>query len=194
MADLDKDHESYMRISAISQILPLEQFIEICRKVYFSIDGYSDADFILANGFLYAIFSQHIIGSGLQDYQKYSQYCRTNLEEAVLRLPLLLPASMEMIAVLVLAVYTWLEDLEMLADSFYSHSMPLKTPKPLLLGLSFRPLPIFVSGLGIINPILKEIKAKPQSQPKHVCSGRSIRSRRVSRFVLAVHLTSATVK
>ena len=70
--------------------------------MYFAVDDYTDIDYILANGYLYYIFAQHFIESGVQTQHKYSQLCKKNLENALSRLPLLLPASMEVVAALTL--------------------------------------------------------------------------------------------
>lgn len=88
----------------ISRVLPLDTFSDICRKVYFAIDDYNDIDFILANGYLSYVFSEHVSVSGLQGYQEYCHLCRENLHNACARLPLLLPPSMEVIAALTLGV------------------------------------------------------------------------------------------
>lgn len=72
--------------------------------MYFAVDEYSEVDFILANGYLSYIFAEHVVVSGLQDYRGYSRLCRENLQDALSRLPLLLPASMEVIAALTLGV------------------------------------------------------------------------------------------
>lgn len=88
----------------MSQVLPLNMFTDICRKLYFAVEDYTDIDFILANGFLSYMFSEHLVTSGRQDYREYRQLCQRNLHDSLLRLPLLLPASMETIAALVLGV------------------------------------------------------------------------------------------
>lgn len=72
--------------------------------VYFAVDDYSEVDLILANGYLACAFSQHFLEYGLQDSRKYCNICRQNLHEGLARFPLLLPASMEVIAALTLGV------------------------------------------------------------------------------------------
>jgi hypothetical protein len=101
---MNSDHEEFTRIAWISQILPLQNFTDICQKVYFAVDEYSEVDFIIANAYLSYIFSEHVVVSGISDYREYCQICRENLHDALLRLPLLLPASMEVIAALTLGV------------------------------------------------------------------------------------------
>ncbi|KAF2238759.1 hypothetical protein EV356DRAFT_563475 [Viridothelium virens] len=105
-----KDHTTFTRIVWISQVLPLQNFTEICRKVYFAADEYSEVDLILANAYLSYIFAEHVVVSGLQDYREYCQLCRENLEDALPRLPLLLPASTEVIAALTLGTFNAVEN------------------------------------------------------------------------------------
>ncbi|KAF2877676.1 hypothetical protein BDV95DRAFT_535423 [Massariosphaeria phaeospora] len=100
-----KEHQHYFRIAWISQVLPLENFAEICRKVYFAVDDYSEIEFVLANAYLSYVFSEHIVSSGLQEYREYCQVCRNNLNIALARLPLLVPATMEAVAALLLGAF-----------------------------------------------------------------------------------------
>ncbi|KAI1459923.1 hypothetical protein F4805DRAFT_465878 [Annulohypoxylon moriforme] len=105
-----KDHHDYTRIVWISHVLPLEKFAEICRKVYFAVDDYGEVDLIIANGYLSYVFSEHVVVSGLQDYQEYCNLCQENLRSALLRLQLLLPASMEVVAALTLGAFNAIEN------------------------------------------------------------------------------------
>lgn len=98
------DHPKNTRVAWISHILPLQRFTDICQKVYFAVDDYSEIDFILANGYLSYMFFEHVVLSARQDYQEYCQQCRQNLHGALSQLPILLPASMEVIAALTLGV------------------------------------------------------------------------------------------
>jgi hypothetical protein len=98
------DHSHHSRIAWTSRILPLTKFSEICQRVYFAVSDYSDVDLILTNGFLSEIFAENGIVSGRQDHRDYSQICRKNLFDALLRLPLLLPPSMEAIASVTIGV------------------------------------------------------------------------------------------
>ncbi|KAI8953772.1 fungal-specific transcription factor domain-containing protein [Xylaria longipes] len=95
-----KEHKVFFRIEAVSRILPLEKFTELCQKVYFAIDEYSQLDFILANSYLSYIFSEYIIVTGKNNYQEYYTRCRQNAQVALSRLPLVLPATIEAIAAL----------------------------------------------------------------------------------------------
>lgn len=98
------EHEGYFRISWISHILPLEKFADICRKVYFAVEDYTEIDYILANAYLSYIFAEHVVVTGFQEYKGHSLLCRKNLYGTVTRLPLLIPASMEVIAALTISV------------------------------------------------------------------------------------------
>ncbi|KAF3800209.1 hypothetical protein GCG54_00003737, partial [Colletotrichum gloeosporioides] len=102
--------EHFFRIARISRVLPTEYFAEICRKMYFAIDAYTEIDFVLANGYLAYIFAEHLITTGLNDYREHWLMCRKNLHDAVARLPLLLPASMDAVAALTVAAYDAMEN------------------------------------------------------------------------------------
>ena len=134
------EHLGYSRIAFISGIFPLEKFTEICRKVYFAVDDYSEIDFILVNGYLSYIFSEHVVISGLEEYREYCRICRENFHNALLRLPLLLPVSMETIAVLTLGVGIPQYDQEsrIMTNFHCRYLTQLKILKLQWLGLSFR--------------------------------------------------------
>ncbi|KAF4908614.1 hypothetical protein CGCF415_v006499 [Colletotrichum fructicola] len=102
--------EHFFRIARISRVLPVEYFEEVCRKMYFAIDDYTEIDFVLANGYLTYIFAEHLITTGLNDYREHWLMCRKNLHDAVARLTLLLPASMDAVAALTLAAYDAMEN------------------------------------------------------------------------------------
>ncbi|KAI1261042.1 fungal-specific transcription factor domain-containing protein [Xylariaceae sp. FL1019] len=95
-----REHQSLFRIETIGRILPLETFTNICRKVYFAVDGYSDIDFILANGYLSYVFSEYTGYTGEHDLRAYCKLCRQNAQLALTRIPLLLPATMETVGAL----------------------------------------------------------------------------------------------
>ncbi|KAI1750974.1 fungal-specific transcription factor domain-containing protein [Xylaria castorea] len=95
-----KEHKAFFRIEAISRILPLEKFTELCQKVYFAVDEYTQLDFILANSYLSYIFSEYIVTAGKQNHKEYYTRCRQNAQLALSRLPLLLPATIETVAAL----------------------------------------------------------------------------------------------
>ncbi|KAI1733607.1 fungal-specific transcription factor domain-containing protein [Xylaria scruposa] len=95
-----KEHRMFFRIEAISRILPLERFTELCQKVYFAIDEYTQLDFILANSYLSYIFSEYIVATGKVKYKRFYSQCRQNAQVALSRLPLLLPTTVETVAAL----------------------------------------------------------------------------------------------
>ncbi|KAK7192499.1 C6 transcription factor [Paraphaeosphaeria sporulosa] len=101
-----KEHASNARISWLAKLLPLDRFTNICQNLYFSVQDYSEIEFILANGFLSYVFFEHVVVSGRSDYAQYSRCCRDNLNTALSQLPLLIPSSIEVVAALTLGPYT----------------------------------------------------------------------------------------
>ncbi|KAL6800912.1 hypothetical protein GGI42DRAFT_327153 [Trichoderma sp. SZMC 28013] len=95
-----KENPSNYIVTWLSHILPLERLIEICQKVYFSVNGYTEVDFILANGSFYWLYAEYAIISKQPKFHEYSRQCCENFQDAFSRLPFLLPASMEVIAAL----------------------------------------------------------------------------------------------
>ncbi|KAI3329398.1 hypothetical protein HD806DRAFT_285119 [Xylariaceae sp. AK1471] len=96
-----KEHKVFFRIESVSRILPLERFTDICQKVYFAVDQYSELDFILANSYLSYVFYEYIVATGKHEYQNYCRQYRQNAQIALSQLPLLLPPSIEAVAALV---------------------------------------------------------------------------------------------
>ena len=190
------DHEYLTRIAWISRVLPLEKFTEICRKVYFAVDQYSEVEFILANGFLYYIFAEHVAVSGNVDYGEYFCICRKNLHDGLMRLPLFLPASMEVIAALTLGVCILLSKLgpRYLIDSSIRHSMQLKAAELQWLGLWYQLPRIFARRLGITAFASREKKMGLYKLLNNVFSGLFIKLIKGFRFISVVHLTSMTLK
>ncbi|KIW09779.1 hypothetical protein PV08_11879 [Exophiala spinifera] len=116
----------YALITNLSRILPLEKFSEICQKVYFAVDEYNDLEFILANGYLSYISFEYFVASGIQEYNEYCNLCWKNLVNAFARLPLILPQSMESIAVLALGAFNAIENSKSsLAWTFISYAANL---------------------------------------------------------------------
>lgn len=97
-------HQGYLRVEFISQILPLQKFEDICRRVYFAVDSYSEIDFVLTTGFLSYMFAEHAASEGITSSRDHLQRCQKSLAKALSRLPIMLPPSMEVIAALALAV------------------------------------------------------------------------------------------
>ena len=97
-------HKKYARIVWICRILPLERFEEICRQVYFALDECSEIEFLTAHSFLSYIFAEHAAIYGIDTSRTNCRLCRDILGTSLPKLPLLLPASMEVIAALTLGV------------------------------------------------------------------------------------------
>lgn len=95
-----KDHPEYYKVSWLAKILPHKIFNEVCQKVYFAVDDYSEVEFLIANGYLYWLFSEYFIISGSEEYRFYYAQCQQNLHTTLSRFPLLSSASMETIAAL----------------------------------------------------------------------------------------------
>ncbi|WQF88867.1 hypothetical protein CDEST_13881 [Colletotrichum destructivum] len=95
-----KSHQNYLRVQSISQILPLQKLEDTCRKVYFAVDSYSEIDFVLTTGFLSYMFAEHTVSEGSASSRDHFQLCQRSLAKALSILPIMLPPSMEVIAVL----------------------------------------------------------------------------------------------
>lgn len=92
--NLELENVSNTRLTWLAQILPLNEFAQICQKVYFSVDGYTEIDYILANGYLSYVFFEHLVVSGQSGFAEYSQLCRRNLDTSIAKLPVLTSSSM----------------------------------------------------------------------------------------------------
>lgn len=88
--------------------ISVDKFIEKCKEVYFAIEDYSDATFIVVNGGLYNTFIEWSFAAkdreSREEGQKYLSLCRNNLETALANLNLLMPARAESIEALALGV------------------------------------------------------------------------------------------
>lgn len=88
--------------------ISVDKFVQKCREVYFAIDEYSDATFIVVNGGLYNVFIEWSFMAKdhetREECQKYLSLCRNNLETALANLNLLTPARAESIEALALGV------------------------------------------------------------------------------------------
>ncbi|KAI1428254.1 fungal-specific transcription factor domain-containing protein [Xylaria sp. FL1777] len=98
-----EEHKMFFRIESLSRILPLQTFTDICTRVYYVGEGYSQLDFILANSYLSYLFCEYIAvtGTGRDELQAHSKRCRHNAQVALSQLPLLLPATEEAVAALI---------------------------------------------------------------------------------------------
>ncbi|KAF3396369.1 hypothetical protein F1880_007052 [Penicillium rolfsii] len=82
----------------------MDYFIARCQEVYFTTEDYSDATFIIANFGLYAIFVEFGFcekePATRDEYQRYVQVCKDNLEAALANLNILLPVTMDSVVAL----------------------------------------------------------------------------------------------
>ncbi|KAL8418537.1 hypothetical protein RB594_001943 [Gaeumannomyces avenae] len=83
-----------------------DEFVEMCRNVYFNADDFTEATFIIVNACLYHIFAEESYATDnaslRQEYQGYEELCQENLEAAFFRLPLCLPATSQNIKALLI--------------------------------------------------------------------------------------------
>ncbi|KAF7559911.1 hypothetical protein G7046_g4251 [Stylonectria norvegica] len=84
--------------------IPLDYFIESCRKVFFALEDYTISVFVIVNVGLYYIFQEKSLVDDRQsgEYLKYHYLCRDNLETALSNWPLLQLPSKEMVEALLL--------------------------------------------------------------------------------------------
>lgn len=97
-------HKTHSRVMWICRILPLETYENICRKVFFATNAYTDVDLIIVNSFLSYMFAEHAVIYGDERSQSNCDLCRVSLGKLLRRLPLVLPASMEVVAALTFGV------------------------------------------------------------------------------------------
>jgi hypothetical protein len=102
-------HATDFRIAWICNFLPLAHFQQICTKVHFGIDDYSEAESIIASSFLSYVFAEYAVVYGDAKHREYCQFFRSGLGRALSKLPLLLTASLELVAALTLGVYWFLK-------------------------------------------------------------------------------------
>ncbi|EKV10931.1 C6 transcription factor, putative [Penicillium digitatum PHI26] len=93
--------------------LSLKFFTEKCREVYFCIDDYSDAAFVITNFGMYSFFYEYGAtekdANVREDYLHCIEMCRDNLETALANLNILMPANQESIMALALGAMHALE-------------------------------------------------------------------------------------
>lgn len=86
----------------------MEYFISRCQEVYFATEDYSDATFIIANFGLYCIFVEYGFcekePATRDEYQRYVQVCKDNLEAALANLNILMPVTMDSVVALAVGV------------------------------------------------------------------------------------------
>ncbi|TDZ30973.1 putative transcriptional regulatory protein [Colletotrichum trifolii] len=96
--------------SIACSFLDVDDLAELCRRVYFCTDTFADTTFIIVNGALFYLFMEQAYHAteapAREEFERYQHTCQTNLETALVCLPLILPAKVESIeALLVAAVY-----------------------------------------------------------------------------------------
>ncbi|KAI3112635.1 transcriptional regulator family: Fungal Specific TF [Penicillium roqueforti] len=93
--------------------LSVKYFTEKCREVYFCIDDYSDAAFVVTNFCLYSALYEYggmeRDASSREEHRHCIEMCRDNLETALANLNILMPASHESIMALALGAMHALE-------------------------------------------------------------------------------------
>lgn len=86
--------------------MAVENFAEACRRVYFALDEFSQATFIIVNAGLYYLFQEKSVtaesDAAVREYTGYYEMCRNNLETGLANLKFFLGASMETIEALLL--------------------------------------------------------------------------------------------
>jgi hypothetical protein len=84
--------------------------MEKCREVYFCVDDYSEASFVVTNFCLYSVFYEYggmeKDASVREQHEHYIEMCRDNLETALANLNILMPATLESIMALTIGVST----------------------------------------------------------------------------------------
>ncbi|GKU21467.1 unnamed protein product [Fusarium langsethiae] len=105
-----KAHATDFRISWICRFLPLVTFQEICTRVYFGVGESTCAEMIIANSFLAYVFAEYAVIHGDSKHREYCQFHRSSLGSALLRLPLLSQASMELVAAMTLGSLYMVEE------------------------------------------------------------------------------------
>ncbi|KAK7425778.1 hypothetical protein QQZ08_007754 [Neonectria magnoliae] len=100
-----KDH-SQLNTSFIYCFRPIEDFTELCLRVYFTAGNFSQAAFIIVNAGLYYLFLECSFVAGddatCNEYRAHAQLCQCNLETALTNLSLMLPHNYETIEALIL--------------------------------------------------------------------------------------------
>ncbi|KAJ5795163.1 transcriptional regulator family: Fungal Specific TF [Penicillium paradoxum] len=93
--------------------LSVDYFTEKCREVYFCVDEYSDAAFVVTNFCLYMILFEtgatENEATKREEYQHYIEMCRNNLETALANLNILMPATEESVTALAVGAMHALE-------------------------------------------------------------------------------------
>jgi len=88
----------------------IEDYTEMCRRIYFPAEEYSAATFIIVNHGLYYLFLEKAAEFGRNfkalEAEGYAEMCRDNLETALASLHLFMPAKKDNVTALLLGVRT----------------------------------------------------------------------------------------
>ena len=88
--------------------IAVEDYTEMCRRIYFPAEDYSSAAFIIVNHGLYYLFLEKAaeFGGGFKalEAEGYAEMCRDNLETGLASLHLFMPAKRDNVTALLLGV------------------------------------------------------------------------------------------
>ncbi|GKT51277.1 uncharacterized protein ColSpa_11458 [Colletotrichum spaethianum] len=95
-------------VALLKHMKDVDDLAELCRRVYFCTDNFADTTFIIVNGALFYLFMEQAYlapdATAREEFERYQHMCQSNLETALACLPLMLPAKIESIEALLLAV------------------------------------------------------------------------------------------
>ncbi|KAF5702474.1 hypothetical protein FMUND_13474 [Fusarium mundagurra] len=101
-----RGHSQDYRVVWICRFLPLDVFLDICNKVYFRVEDYTEAEFLIANSFLSYVFAEYAVIHGDAKSQENCRFYRSKVGDGLMKLTLLATPCMELIAALALgAIY-----------------------------------------------------------------------------------------
>lgn len=90
----------------ITCFISIDEFANMCQKVYFAMEDYSESTFIVVNAGLYYVFCELSHGDEAEEtraeYSRYSKLCQSNLETSLAYLNLFQPANIHNIEALLL--------------------------------------------------------------------------------------------
>lgn len=97
---------STITMISVCCFMAVENFAEACRRVYFALEEFSQATFIIVNAGLYYLFQEKAVtaqsDAAAREYTGYYELCRNNVETGLANLKFFLGASMETIEALLL--------------------------------------------------------------------------------------------
>jgi hypothetical protein len=130
---LRKAKESYGNaLQSYCPFIPFDRLTEKCREVYFATEDYSDATFIVANGGLYQLFVAASFMSEdaavREEYQRYVDMCKGNLDKTLANLHLLMPATPESIEALTMGVSHLGISINRTLSNYSRHRMLSRSP------------------------------------------------------------------